>query len=277
MTVNTKKLLISLFIGLSLTACSSTETIQKPIEPIPSSEICCNDFAQFPWIPLETNEDININLNTDSPIGKFSDGNSYFNAFKLSERSEKVQINLSSLMINDSVVAPKLITLDEKFNIISTTTLDQFNIKASDAFTRTQFKLKFNLNASKTPYFIIYSSDAYLGQSIKVKHPARVRAEELGEIMPMVTDPTYTYERFGKLNLSIKTISLRAYKAQIEKETVAIKKAQPETKNFYNNAIIEAVNNNDIPKALSLLEEAKKLNIKDAESVFIKALEENKK
>ena len=274
--MDTKKLLISLFVSLSLTACSATESITKPIEALPSSAVCCNDFSQFPWIQLSITEEIDFQLDVSSPIGHFSDGNSYFNAFKLSERSEKVQLRLSSLISNNSVVAPKLIALDDKFNIVSTANLEQFAIKTSDAFTRTQFQLNFDLDASKTPYFIVYSSDTYLGQSIKVKHPARIRAEELGEAMPMVTDPTYTYERFGKLKLSVKTLSLQAYKAPVKQIQATVKSVQPETQLFYQNAITEAVNANNISKALSLLEEAKELGIKDAESVLINALEKNK-
>jgi len=271
--MDSKKLLIGLFVSLSLTACSSTDSLTALIEPLASSEVCCNDFSQFPWIQLGTTEELDFQLDSSSPIGHFSDGNSYFHAFKLSERSQKVQLRLSSLMINNSVVAPKLIALDDKFNIVSTANLDQFDIKTSDTFTRTQFQLNFDLDASKTPYFIVYSSDAYLGQSIKVKHPARIRSEELGEAMPMVTDPTYTYQRFGKLTLSVKTLSLQAYKVPVKKIQAAVKSAQPETQLFYQNAITQAVNDNDISKALSLIEEAKALGIKNAEGVFINALE----
>lgn len=275
--MNTKKLLLSLFIGLSLTACSSTQTIQQPIEPLANTQVCCSDFSQYPWIPLATTEEIDFQLDKDSPIGQFSDGNSYFNAFKFADRSGKVQLRLSSLMINDSVVAPKLIALDHEFTVVSTTSLDQFDIKPSDAFTRTQFQLNFQLDAAKTPYFIVYSSNEYLGQSIKVKHPARIRSEELGEPMPMVTDPTYTYERFGKLKLSIKTLSLQAQQQTTQTPSVAIKTVLSETQVFYKTSIINALENNDIPKALALLEEAKALGMKDAQDVFIKALENNNK
>ncbi len=270
--MNTKTVFISLFISIFLSACTSTETINQPVEPISSEKVCCDDFSQFRWIPLSTTEDIDFLLDSDSPIGHFSDGNSYFNAFKLSDRSQKVQLSLSSLMINSSVVAPKLITLNKEFEIVSSSDLEQFTVKASSAFSRTQFQLNVELDATKTPYFVIYSSDSYLGQSIKVKHPARVRAEEFGEVMPIVTDPTYTYERFGRLTLALKTLSLQANKESEKSFQVATKPVQPETQIFYKTAITKAINNSDIQKALSLLEEANGLGIKDAESAFIKAL-----
>lgn len=271
--MDSKKLLIGLLVSLSLTACSATNRIIKPIEPLAADEVCCDDFSEFPWIELGTAEELDFQLDSSSPIGHFFEGNSYFNAFKLSARSQKVQLSLASLMSNHSVVAPKLITLDDKFNIVSTTSLAQFEIKTSDAFTQTQLQLSFDLDASKTPYFIVYSLDAYLGQSLKVKHPARIRAEELGAPMPMVSDPTYTYQRLGKLKLSVKTLSLQAYKAAVKQSQAAVKSVQPETQQFYKNAITQAVNGNDISKALSLIEEAKALGIINPERIFINALE----
>ena len=74
-----------------------------------------------------------------------------------------------------------------------------------------------------------------------------------------------------------KTISLQAYKAPVKQIQATVKAAQPETQVFYQNAITEAVDANEMPKALSLLEEAKALGIKDAESFFINALEKNRK
>jgi maltose operon protein len=88
-----------------------------------------------------------------------------------------------------------------------------------------------------------------------------------------VTDPTYSYQRFGQLKLFVKTLSLQAYKTAVKKIQPAIKSAQPETQQFYQNAITQAVNANDISKALSLIEEAKALGIINPESVFINALE----
>jgi maltose operon protein len=42
--------------------------------------------------------------------------------------------------------------------------------------------------------------------------------------------------------------------------------------NYYHNAIRQAVEQNDIAKALSLLEEAKALNVVDAQKVFVSAV-----
>lgn len=271
--MNSKILLTSLLVSLSLTACSSTTPINsEPALLLPTAIVCCDDFSQFPWIQLNDTEEIDFQLEVSSPVGHFSDGNSYFNAFKLSPRSQKVTLGIASLMVNSSVVVPKIITLDDTFNIVDIVSLDQFELNTSSGFTRTKFQLNIELDATETPYFIVYSSNEYLGQSIKVKHPARIRAEELGEPIPMVTDPTYYYDRFGKLILSVETLSLKATKALVKKAKPKVIPIQAETQAFYKNAIIKAVNINDIAKALSLLEEAKKLGIKNMQTIFINAL-----
>lgn len=285
--MNNKKSIIALVLGMALTACASTspqENKSAQISPLPYSQVCCTNYAEFPWIQLGTNEDLDFQIDQNAPVGHFTDGNSYFNAFKLSQRSGRVQIRLGSYMVDGEVFAPKLIALDENFNLVSEADLDDFTIKASDAFTRTQYQLNFALDAAKTPYFVIYTPETALGESIKVDHPAKVRAKELGEAMPMVTDPTYVHGYNGKLNLSVKTLSLAAYKAKPVAETKpAVQPAkpikasstlvvQPDTQKYYFNSIQQAVENNDLAKALSLLDEAKALNIEGAQQVFIKAV-----
>ncbi|WP_413699888.1 MalM family protein [Psychromonas sp. KJ10-10] len=285
--MNIKNSLTALLTAILLSACSSVELPSKSISSIDTSEVCCDHFSQFPWIQLESEEDIEFKLATDSPIGRFSDGDSYFSAFKFSPRSMKVSLGLSSFMSNHSVLAPKLVTLNHDFEVVRSINLDEFSIATSSAFTASQFQLNIELDASKTPYFIIYTPESYLGKTIKVKHPARVRAEEFSEVMPMVTDPSYIYGRFGSLKLNIKTLSLKAQQLKTALGSKAIllptspqtidTPVLPETELFYKQSMTDAIKNKEFDKALSLLEEAKKVGVKDAQSIFIKALETTNK
>lgn len=74
----------------------------------------------------------------------------------------------------------------------------------------------------KTPYFIVYTDESELGDSIQIPHPAKERAVELGQPMPMVTDPKYTYEAFGSLEVAIKTLSLAAPSRTTETQKAAV-------------------------------------------------------
>lgn len=281
--MNNKKTLLALLLGTTLSACSmfqGVETKNVQIEPIPSSEVCCSRFSEFPWTQLESNEDVEFAIDESSPVGHFAGGNSHFQAFQLSERTASATIRLSSNMKKGRVLAPRIVTLDAQFNVVDTIELTQFRVRTSDAFTLTQFVTTFDIDGSKTPFFVVHTSEEYLGDEIKVPHPARVRAQEAGEPMPIVVDPVYVQDHFGQLEMEITTNSLRSYKIK-EPSAVApittieskqVKNALPETQTYYHNAIKTAVEEGNIPKALSLLDEAKALNIKDAQAVFVKAV-----
>jgi maltose operon protein len=280
--------LLSLLLGSLLTGCASTSPVetQVVIEPIPYNQLCCTRFAEMPFIQLSANETLAFKLGDDADAAAFSDGNSYFSAFQFAERSGIVNIQLSSTMSNGEVFAPKVVMLDAAFNQVDETTLDQFDIKASDAFTSTRYTASFKIDARKTPYIVIYTPEEYLGKTIKVDHPAKVRAKELGEAMPMATDPSYTHGHNGELELVVKTQSISAIKraaqpvvvqsapaSQSEKTVeTQVSSVLPDTINYYHTAIRQAVEQNDIAKALSLLEEAKALNVADAQKVFVSAV-----
>lgn len=57
----------------------------------------------------------------------------------------------------------------------------------------------------------------------------------------------------------------------VNKEPV-VTEVQPETVSFYSSAIQKAVAENNIPKALALLDEAKALGVKGAQQTFVKAI-----
>lgn len=251
-----------------------------------TAEACCNGFAQFPWIGLEESESLDFVIDESSPVGVFDDGKSYFASFKLPERSEKVKLTLNSFMSGSEVFAPKLIALDEHFKPVQEIDLEQLDVKTSSMFTRSQYSTSVTLLHSETPYVVIYSPQAYLNQKITVPHPARVRAEELGEARPMVTDPVYQHAPTGKLELELDTLTLRAFNAT--KSSLPETKATPEeavlkpalsssqmlaeTEQFYHQQIEEAVAENDMKKALRLVEEAKRAGSKSAEDVFIQLI-----
>lgn len=287
--MNNKHSLLAVVLGALLAGCASNTPIDKQVAAPTNAEVCCNDYTQFPYSQLGDKEELSFEIDMSSPIGKFAEGNSYFEAFRFSERSGQVQVTVSSLMIDDSVFSPQVQLLDTNFSVVKTLTLSDFQVLASNAFTRTRYVAKFKANAEKTPYFVIYTPAETLGKSVKVDHPAKVRAKEFGEVMPMVTDPVYTYQLGGDIELEVETLKLRPFRATAavaapvaaapvvaaKQEVVKPKSAiqvQPDTQSYYFNAIESAVAAGDIPKALSLLDEAKALNIKGAQEVFVKAV-----
>ncbi|ELV8624332.1 transcriptional regulator [Vibrio cidicii] len=277
-----KHSLLAVVLGALLTGCASDAKLQTELTPPTNAEVCCSDFAQFPYAQLNDNEDLKFDVDLASPVGTFAAGNSHFAAFRFSERSGDVTVTVSSLMIDDSVFAPEVLLLDKQFQVVETLKLQDFQILPSDAFTRTRYIEKFTTNAEQTPYFVIYTPADQLGKQVTVDHPAKIRAKEFGEVMPMVVDPVYTYRLGGRIELQVETRKLRPFRAAEAVQSVQTPvvektiKAQPESQQFYLSAIEQAVAAGDIPKALSLLDEAKALNIPGAQETFVRAVNQIK-
>ena len=281
-----KSSMLAVLLGALLSGCASDAQVQTQLTPPTNAEVCCSDFAQFPYAQLNDNEDLKFDIDLGSPVGTFTTGNSHFAAFKFSDRSSEMVMTLSSLMIDDSVFAPEAILLDANFQPVKTLKFEDFKVRASDAFTRTSYIERLRVDASKTPFMVIYTPADQLGKAIQVDHPAKVRAKEFGEVMPMVTDPVYTNQLGGRLELEIETLKLRPYRAktvvapavaaapvvaETKKPNTQIR-AQQETQDFYISAIQNAVKSGDVPKALSLLDEAKALNVEGAQEAFVRVV-----
>ena len=134
---------------------------------------------------------------------------------------------------------------------------------------------------AESVYLIVYTDQADLGGFTDVIHPARLDAEGRGNYMPEVKDIPVPNGNVGKIEVTIDRasfFSIGSSSSESNAKPAAATKIdtiQPETQTYYHNAIQTAVTEDNIPKALSLLDEAKALGIEGAQEVFVKAV--NKK
>lgn len=277
-----KNSLLLLLSGIGLLGCASPDVsgLSPHVTPL-QEQVCCQSVDNYPWIFLQQEENIEFNIDESSPVGSFLSGKSYFSAFTFNKQSGTVSILLRSYMDNKQVIVPRVDLFDSHFQLVKTITQDGFNIVFSDAFSKNRFELKTQIDTVATPHIVIYSDSQTLGDIIAVPHPAKLRAQESGEPMPIVTDPTYASSTVGQLLLEIDTLTLSGYnqKSTVESKSETVQhvekpkiKVHPDTQQYYNEAIQSAVIANDIPKALSLLDEAKALGIEGAQEVFVKAI-----
>ncbi len=283
---------VVLLSSLGLFGCVSNPTadIDQASLQLDSAQLCCENMSQFPWVLLNTEEDLNFNIDESSPVWNFKSGKSYFAAFEFSERSGSVEILLRSNMLEGKVVDPKVVLYNADLEVVKTLEGKDFTIKFSDALARNRYELTFKVDSVITPYMVLYDDTKDFGEKVTVPHPARLRAEETGEPAPMVADPIYYKSPTGSFALELETLTLSGYKQKSNmvsgKTQIAVQKretnplqakniSQPvvsDTKNYYFNAINKSVVEGNISKALSLLEEAKALGIESAQEVFVKAV-----
>ena len=281
-----KKLTTLLLLSLSIFGCSSTTSNVVPVqEKLTDEQLCCVSEGDFPWVKLEKTDSFKFAVDQSTPVWKFENGNSHFSAFEFSELSGTVRLVLKSNMNNDTVFAPQIDLLDENWTVRNTVRFNDFSLKFSDALSKNRYEKTIEVNTNITPYMVIYSNAAQIGKVMTIPHPAKIRAQESGEPMPIVSDPKYRFSHTGELELEVETLSLSGYKKRQKRklatalsrpETVIEKAPLEQTKNYYLTSIQDAVKNEDIPKALALLEEAKDLNVEGAQEAFVNALNRKK-
>ncbi len=294
-----KNLASALLLAFHLMGCASTET-DAPKNVLIEKAICCQDYSQISWIPL-TGEHIDLKIDNQSQVIAIENEKSYIAAFSLPDNIDQIQVQLSSWMRAKGVFAPKVMLLDAQFKPVSSLELTDFKVTPSDLFRLTSYQSTFVLDREKTPYMLVYSPLSYRKDKITIPHPERLRAEELGMARPMVVDPVIEHAKWGELELKLRPLRLRAYRAD-EMPASALKAAtanldlskaieslnmqtepkvtqmsntiMAETEDFYNQQIHQAIEKVDISKAIQWLEEAKRAGSTTAESTFIKAIKE---
>ncbi len=279
---------LALLLAASLMGCANT-----PVETVKDISItqaaCCTDYSQFGWIPM-TGDQMDISIDTHSPVADFDGDKSHFAAFAMPESVNRMQITINSWMSSDGVFAPEIMLLDRNFKPVKTISLNDFSVEPSDMFHLSSYETRLVMNRELTPYMVVFSPEKYRKGAVTIPHPERLRAEELGMARPLVTDPIIQHAKFGSLELNLKPLSLRAYRAdstpkaalaeqpKTTTNTAEVKKAQvqqkavsmmSESEAFYNGKIEQAVKAGDISLALKWLEEAKRAGSKTAESTFI--------
>lgn len=269
-------------LSLSIFGCANTAPSEQKLasnQNLSTEPVCCLSEADFPWIVLDKVDSFKFEIDKSAPVWGFETGNSYFTAFEFSEQSGTVRVALKSNMNDKTVFSPSIALLDENYLVTKTLTAEDFKIRFSDAMAKNRYEKTFEVDSVKTPYMVVFTDSQVIGQEVTIPHPAKVRAIESGEPMPIVTDPKYRHVHTGELELEIETLSLSGYKqkkatprSEPMKKVVSDVRPLKETQNYYHSAIKKAVEANDIPKALSLLDEAKALNVEGAQEVFVNAV-----
>ncbi|MCQ1060670.1 MalM family protein [Photobacterium sp. ZSDE20] len=296
------KLTLAALLTASLLGCASSPTIEDVKDVTISQPACCHAYSEFAWIPM-SGDSIDFVVDEHSQIGDFAEGKSYFSGFVLPENVDRMRVDLKSWMRTSGVFAPKVLLLSPTFQVVESFELTDFDFKPSSLFQLNSYHKRFEMTQTATPYMVVYSPLEYREGQIEVPHPERIRAEELGLARPMVTDPVIQHQKFGSLELDLKPVALRSYRATdvpevavatptatksnsapvatatttataVSVATPSSAKMLPESEAFYNSQIKAAVESNDLKKALTLMEEAKRAGSSTAETTFLELIKQ---
>lgn len=285
LTMKSPHLLLSALLVAHLLGCTSTDVAAIKNNRIEQA-VCCANFSQFSWIPLEGSS-LKVMIDANSPVARFDEEKSYFSAFVVPENIDKLHISLNSLMSTEGVFAPHVLLLDARFNPVETYPLTAFSPKNASLFHFARYQTDFMMEREKTPYLVVYSPEKYRKAAITVPHPEKIWAETLGMKEPKVKDLVVMHRNVGALELDLKPLRFRAYKADKtisvfgkSKKTapviptpvikdVAFQRMMKVSEDFYNQQITKSVQKGEIELALQWLDEAKRAGSTTAQTTFI--------
>ncbi|NLS14300.1 maltose-binding protein [Vibrio sp. SM6] len=287
------KKIVSMLMSMSvLFGCASHQDFESRSGS--SQEI--TSIPQIDWHEVMVPSSFSMHFSKQSQLLENSDISSPVAGFSFEVTEPRVTIEISGIVRELKVFAPNLALYDQDFNLLRKYTSEHFDydrddfVKGNVLFGDVELNLPLNITRV---YGVIYTTDNDLSNTTELIHPAKAFAIAKRNDPPAIDDPIAKHVNVGEVSVVIKRDSI--FTGLLEKPTKSasapeipqeysepgiiadsvISDVQPETKTFYYQAIETAVAENNIPKALGLLDEAKALGIEGVQEVFVKAI--NKK
>ncbi|MCC4857466.1 transcriptional regulator [Vibrio lentus] len=265
---------------VALAGCQSAEVMEQ-VQVAQAEQVNSVSGLQFAKMKLPSSAIFDIT--TDSQVFNYQDINSRVAAIELPADRGEYSIKITS-MIGDTAFVPRAVIYDKNGKELESYGKEDFEYQKPRLHLGNRLVTEHDFyppTTAESVYLIVYTDQADLGGFTDVIHPARLDAEGRGNYMPEAKDIPVPNGNVGKIEVTIDRASFFSFGSSSSESNAKpaaatkVETIQPETQTYYHNAIQAAVDADNIPKALSLLDEAKALGIEGAQEVFVKAV--NKK
>lgn len=277
-----KKWIKSTALSLGLLCSAASYAAQPHINSQAASKLTWQDvgLSQQQTTALDARQ---RNLNgIDSPIA----------AYRLPANQGTLDITISSLVEdNDHIFVPNVAVLDANFNLAATYPANTFQFQNESGLQGN--RLSKDLQLTPTPnqdyiYLLVYTTDADLKGSTIVPHPAKLYAKARGNQPPAIDDLQAKHSLNGQLQISVdgkqsaqfiglempsfsgkSAVAPQAVGRDVKTEKPLAQPVEKETEQYFNNAIRNAMKNNDVNRAMNLVNEAEQLGLNSPRKTFI--------
>ncbi|EPE2685749.1 MULTISPECIES: MalM family protein [Vibrio] len=262
---------------VALAGCQSTEVIEQ-VQVAQMQKV--DTLSELQSVKMKLPSSAIIDITAQSQVLKYQNIDSRVAVFELPADRGEFAIKITSL-IEETAFVPRAVIVDKNGRELENYDKTEFEYKKPRLHLGNRLAAEkdfFPPTGLDSVYLIIYTDKADLGGFTEVIHPARLDAEGRGNYLPEVKDIPIPNSDTGKIEVSIDRVSFFSIGTSSNEPAAApiaakaVESVQPETQTYYHNAIKAAVKADDIPKALSLLDEAKALGIEGAQEVFVKAV-----
>ena len=264
---------------IALAGCQSAQVVEQ-VQVAQAEQV--NSIAALQFAAMKLPSSVVFDVTPESQYLNYQSINSPVIAVELPANRGEYSLTISSL-IGDTAFVPRAVIFDKNGNELESYGKDDFEYKKPRMHLGNRLvaeKEFFPPRTEDSVFLIVYTDQKDIGGFTDVIHPARLDAEGRGNYLPEVKDIPIPNASVGKVEVTIDKPSFFSFGSSSESNAkpaaaAKVETIQPETQTYYHNAIKAAVEADNIPKALGLLDEAKALGIEGAQEVFVKAV--NKK
>ncbi|PML47472.1 transcriptional regulator [Vibrio lentus] len=265
---------------VALAGCQSAQVVEQ-VQVAQAEQV--NSIAGLQFATMKLPSSVIFDVTPESQYLNYQSINSPVVAVELPANRGEYSLTISSL-IGDTAFVPRAVIYDKNGKELESYGESDFVYKKPRMHLGNRLvaeKEFFPPRTEDSVFLVVYTDQQEIGGFTDVIHPARLDAEGRGNYLPEVKDIPIPNGNVGKIEVTIDRASFFSFGSSSSESNAKpaaaakVETIQPETQTYYHNAIQAAVDADNIPKALSLLDEAKALGIEGAQEVFVKAV--NKK
>lgn len=250
--------------------------------------ICCQTLRQITYIPLTQEK---INIDDHSPVMAFSGNKSFFYAAAIRDNQRSNGLIIRSL-IGKTAFPIQLQLLNANFQPTRTIPFSDFELTEASLLYDPSLKTQINLLPEES-YIIIYADIHLLDKTIGIPHPEQLKEKATGVKALSYPDLAIPFSPWGLIDIQIinqnnqlknllntnTPLIETSHTASTLSSQMPTINEQPttisgQTKQYYKQAIEQAVADNQVEKAMQLVSEGKKLGFTEAEQIFINAVKQ---
>ncbi|AUI66398.1 MULTISPECIES: maltose operon protein MalM [Glaesserella] len=250
------------------------------------------ELAKIQWQDVALSQKNETNVATLA--NKLAGASGSVVAYKIPANQGTIKLNITSPVQKDNTVfVPNALILDAQFNPAMSYPSSQFKFSEERGLNPAQYEAELNLTPTANQdfiYLLVYTTEQNLQGKTTMTHPAKLLAKAKGNQPPAIADISVVHTNQGKVNVEVDGIQSSQFiglngplfEAKTPTPTQvgtvattpkATKSAQPveqSTEDYFNQAVLKALKNNDVNKAMNLVNEAEQLGLKQPRQIFIK-------
>lgn len=254
-----------------------------------------NELKQTTWQPLALNQQQTIAIPTQA-TNHITGAVGAVLGYQIPANQGTLKINIQSpVQKGNTVFVPNVLVLDSQLTPSLNYPASQFKFSDERGLSPAQYHAELSLTPTANQdfiYLLIYTTEKDLQGKTTMTHPAKLLAKAKGNQPPAIADISVQHSSQGKLLIEVEghqenqIIGLSGALFESKKaepaKPVAVaptpkaaakpmtKPVESSTENYFNQAVLNALKQNDVNKAMNLVNEAEQLGLKQPRQIFLK-------